>query len=266
MTDSFSERYRYSLPPDQPLIREDAPEQLRCFLIKIVIDEMHYAPKFLRSIVCDTLLVRPDTSNWSEYPNIYNEVEGLIHNAQWYQIYDIIEALARSFEHQHRLDEFADYINAGFIRLGIGWNLDGTVIVTRGDEVFQATIHTAAQALEETGYARAHKELKEALSDLSRRPEPDLTGTVQHAIGALESVAKEVSGETTSTLGAILKDHLDLIPKPLDIAIEKIWGYSSDVARHIREDRDISREEAQLVLGVSASIIAYLMDKIKEQK
>jgi hypothetical protein len=196
----------------------------------------------------------------------YNEAEGLIHDAQWYQIYDIIESLARSFEHQNRLGEFADYINIGFVKLGIGWNLDGTVIVTRGDEVFQTTTHTAAQALEEKGYARAHKELKEALADLSRRPEPDLTGTVQHAIGALESVARDLCGKPTLTLGEIIKTYPELIPKPVDTAIEKLWGYASEFARHIREDRDISREEAQFVLGISASIIAYLMDKIKEQK
>jgi hypothetical protein len=80
-------------------------------------------------------------------------------------------------------------------------------------------------------------------------------------MAALECVAREVTGDRTKTLGDILKRHLDLVPKPLDDSLAKMWGFASEFARHVREDREVKREEAQLVLGIAASVAAYLADK-----
>jgi hypothetical protein len=66
------------------------------------------------------------------------------------------------------------------------------------------------------------------------------------------------------TLGDILKVHPELLPKPLDDSISKMWGYASEYARHVREDRDIKRKEAQFILGITSTIITYLIDSIKQ--
>ena len=58
-------------------------------------------------------------------------------------------------------------------------------------------------------------------TDLSRRPNPDITGAIQHAMAALECIARTVCGDGSSTLGALLKRNPDLIPKPLNEAVEK---------------------------------------------
>ena len=39
------------------------------------------------------LRVPPDERNWSEYPNIWGEVQGLMYGCYWFKVYDIIEAL-----------------------------------------------------------------------------------------------------------------------------------------------------------------------------
>jgi hypothetical protein len=260
MTDSFSERYGYNLLPEK-LIREDAPEQIRQYFITVVVRDMHQSVTKFRAIVCSSLSIRPNPDNWSD-GNIYQETENLIHNVKWYEFYDIVETYAKHFANKNGLlDIFSEYINKGFAKFGIGWILKDCLIQTRGDEVFQYVTADAINNLEENGYSRANKELKEAFADLSRRPEPDLTGTIHHSVGALESVAKDLCGEPKLTLGEIVKKHPDLMPTPIVAAVEKLWGYSSDVARHIREDRNVLREEAQFVLGISASLISYLMEK-----
>ena len=33
------------------------------------------SPSPMRDLICQVLLVKPDTNNWSEYPNIWNEVD-----------------------------------------------------------------------------------------------------------------------------------------------------------------------------------------------
>ena len=57
------------------------------------------------------------------------------------------------------------------------------------------------QRLDETGLKRAANEMREALRDISRRPEPDITGAIQHAMAALEATAREATGQSNPTLG-----------------------------------------------------------------
>ncbi len=119
------------------------------------------------------------------------------------------------------------------------------------------------ETLEEAGYEAAKRELEEGRRDLSRRPEPDVTGAIQHCMAALECTARIVSGDERATLGEIINRRAaDLgLPRPLDNAIEKMWGYASEVARHIREGQTPTRKEAELVLGIAASLVTYLSQR-----
>src|SRR6202020_3574011 len=100
--------------------------------------------------------------------------------------------------------------------------------------------------------------LHEALQDLSRRPQPDLPSAVYHAMGSLECLARDVTGDPKATLGEVLKRNHGLLPKPLDTALSQVWGYASNEARHVEEGRDISREEAELLVGLSEAVSTYL--------
>jgi hypothetical protein len=119
----------------------------------------------------------------------------------------------------------------------------------------------ATAALKASERPTAAKHLHEALEDLSRRPEADLPGAVYHAMGSLECVARDVSGDEKATLGEILKRYPGFLPKPLDEALSKIWGYASNEARHVLEGRETNREEAELLVGLSAALSTYLDHK-----
>jgi hypothetical protein len=159
---------------------------------------------------------------------------------------------------------FTERINALLVDQGVGWQLiDGKVRV-RGDDQFEATMVAAASALDERGKATSAGQLREAMRDLSRRPEADCTGAVQHSVAALECFAREVCGDKKATLGVILAKHgakLE-IPAPLDKALDRIWGYASEQGRHLREGREPTAREATLVVAVSAATITYLMDAL----
>ena len=131
-------------------------------------------------------------------------------------------------------------------------------IVNRGTEAFETTIKTASTALKTAGRTTARAELHEALADLSRRPDADLTGAVQHAMAALEMRRTRACGDDKATLGDIIKRHPNLIPKPLDSAVEKAWGYASETGRHLREGREPERKEVELLVGLAATIATYL--------
>jgi hypothetical protein len=267
----FSRRhgFRESEPPIT--IWEDAPEELRHCVLSTAHQKCGIKPSPFRDIVCEVLRKRPDPSNWSEYPNIWSEVEWLVHNCDWYRVYDIVEVI---FAHLMTVDQndyrgqgakaviFNDEMNCAFRELGVGWQLVDGMIQARGDDAFEAVVARAKEALVATNKAIAHNELEEALRDISRRPQPDATGAVQHSMAALECVAKDVTGEQKATLGQILARHGTLVPKPLDQAVDKLWGFACDKARHVREGQVLDRHEAQLVVGLAASLVNYLVQKI----
>lgn len=259
--ESFSRRYGFSSKQREITIRYEAPEELRGAILQIAI-ETGLTPSPLRQIICRVLRTLPDRYNWSEYPNIWDEVQGEILSCNWFKVYDIAEAIYRD-QSQGNPIEFEKLLNEYFIENGIGWQMEDGKIIARGSESFETTIHEAVEILENSGRPTASNEIHEAINDLSRRPEPDTTGAIQHGMAALECVARDICGDSNATLGQILNRYSDRLnlPRPLDEALTKLWGYSSNMARHMREGNTIDYIEAELVVGTACVIATYLSKK-----
>lgn len=266
----FSERNRLS-PDLVPItIREDAPPDLRGMVVEFAY-QAELGPSELRTIVCRALMIPPNPSNWSEFPNIDGEVRSDLQSCAWYEVYDVIEAIHDGLKASDRYkrpigqeppsEEFSRLINQFFVRRGVGWQLAAGRIEVRGPEVFESAVRPTAARLETSLPTAAH-ELHEALHDLARRPQADLTGAVHHSMAALECTARVAAGDSKATLGAILAKHPGLIPPPLDAAVEKVWGFASEMGRHIREGRSVSYEEAELIVMLAAAAASYLELKI----
>lgn len=257
MQERFSDRHGYRGTEQEITIREDAPEGLR-FAIPLIAQDTGMSPSFMREVICAILLIRPDPSNWSEYPNVWEEVNGLLGTCPWFNVYDIAEGLysAAAQRFPERAERFRDKLNQYFRENGIGWQMADGQVVYRGSESFAETTHEASRVLSETGRSAAANEIHEALADISRRPVPDVTGAIQHAIAALECTARDVTGEPNLTLGRLVP-RLGL-SRPLDSAVEKLWGYASERARHIREGQVVPSEEAELIVSVACAVCTFL--------
>ena len=259
----FSKRHGYRSQPKQISIWEGAPENLRHFVLETA-REIGYEPSTIRNLICSILHVRPDPNNWSEYPNIWGEAQNLVYGCDWFKFYDFLEEMYRSLANhathnaQERMTHFQEALNEFFIDEGIGWQMIDGEIVTRGTETFESNVQGAVAVLEAAGRVTARDEIHEALVDLSRRPEADLTGAVQHAMAALECVARDVCGDEHATLGEVIKRYPGTIPKPLDESVSKAWGYASEMARHIREGRKLERKDVELIVGLAAIVATYL--------
>jgi hypothetical protein len=128
-------------------------------------------------------------------------------------------------------------------------------------EGFEEILKDATAPLEASPRPTAAQHLHEALQALSRRPQADLPGAICHAMGALECVARDLAADPKATLSEILKRYPGLVPKPLDTALSQVWGYASNEAGHVKEGREPSREEAELLVGLVAAISGYLTHK-----
>ncbi|EFO28792.1 conserved hypothetical protein [Roseibium sp. TrichSKD4] len=194
---TFSKRHNFAVAEPPITIREDAPEGLR---YAAIINAHHCRLSYsqIRTVVCKVLLTAPDMGNWSEVPNIRDEVIWEINHCEWYKVYDVIEALVSFIEGTYGYQDTAEYVNsmnAHFVDAGIGWKYEaGEGIVYRGENSFQTATKTTSQVLEETGYQRASREISEAIADISRRPHPDVTGAISHAAVAIECVGNKILG------------------------------------------------------------------------
>ena len=183
-------------------------------------------------------------------------------------MYDFVEALYRALLESSEPDQaliWQQRINDYFNEMGVGWRLVGGNLESRGAEAFRSAVDNAREELQEADLPTARGEIHEALEDLSGRPEPDLTGAIQHGMAGLECTARECVGDPKATLGDIIKKYPGLFPKPLDEALSKAWGYASETGRHIREGRTPTHPEAELIVGVAAATCIYLAAKIKER-
>jgi hypothetical protein len=260
----FSRRFGHKSEPAEITVREDAPSDLRAALLQIAL-EASLTPSGLRQVVCRVLRKTPDPGNWSEYPNVWEEVQRLVDGCEWFRVYDIVEAIHADLSRRDppQAAEFETLMNDYFVEAGIGWQMvEGTVQV-RGPESFEAVVRRAVEVLDASQRPTARTEIHEALRDLSRRPDPDVTGAIQHGMAALECLARDVCGDPKATLGEILK-RLPMVPKPLDDALAKAWGYASEMARHVREGRVPAREEGELMVGLAATAVTYIVNKSGE--
>jgi len=255
--DTFSKRNNYSTPQKPIAIREDAPQGLREFIVQTLY-AFGYPPSYLRKLFCRILRKSPDLDNWSEYPNIEYEVQQLIEECDWFKVYDIIEAVYSQID---KRNDFENEVNDYFKESGIGWKLENGTVLFRGDESFENDIQNAVKVMALSNLQTARNEISESIKDLSRKPNPDITGAIQHGLASLECVAREVTGNKTQTLGAIVSKDRNIVPAPLDKAIDSIWQFSSEQGRHLREGREPGFDEAELLVGLSASIGTYLARK-----
>lgn len=252
----FSERHNIKSPKVAIVTRDEAPENFRNWIIQ---SAYHYGlkPSDLRTIICRILRVGPDPDNWSERPNIHSENEALLHGAEWAKAYEVAEQLYESVDKE----KFESDLNDFFYKNGIGWIMEKGNIIHRNDEDYSPDIGEAIEILETADKHTAKNEIQQAVNDLSKRPTPDLTGAIQHAMAGLECLVRDITGDTKGTLGQLVKNHKGVIPAPVDSAVSQIYGYSSNIARHIQEGNDPSEEEAELVVGLMVTLVNYLSKK-----
>ena len=257
--EKFSKRLGVSVQPAPILIRYEVTQELRDYLL-LMIEPYISSLKVIREIVCTATKTAPDRGNWGENDFMKDEIVGILENCPWYNIYDIIELVYAHISNSAQKDDFEKDVNDYFLQKGIGWKMTQGTIEYRGDDAFEEKMAESATILSEAGLDTSANELKEALKDLSKKPEPEITGAIQHSVAALECVARKVSG-SKETLGQLIKDNPDIVPRPTDEIVSKIFGYASEWGRHLKEGRNPDYEEAELIVHLSASFCSYLSKK-----
>jgi len=260
MKERFSKRYGINLAERPITIRYDAPDELRYYVSTLILQFNKGTLKHLRSILCTTAMISPDPSNWGENDYMKSEIESIIERCDWFRVYEIIEVAYEEIVKEEYKEEFENNINEFFIEYGIGWRMENGELLIKGNDTFEKDISATSSTLKDAGHNTSAEEIRQAILDLSRIPEPDITGAVQHSGAALECVAREVVG-SKETLGALIKAHPEIVPSPINEVVFKLFGYASEKGRHLREGVLPSFDEAELIVRLSASLCSYLCKK-----
>lgn len=268
MADELPFSRRHGFEPKEPeiSIRNEAPPNLRFALLALArrggLDNGD-----ILELLTLVLLVAPQ-GNWSSN-YVEAEIAQLLRTAPWPKVYECAEALYLRLKKLHDAEWtdppahewFERELNAYFRQHGIGWQMIGGQVEFRGPQPLEEELSAATEMLEGTSRPTAARELTEGRHDLSRRPEPDVTGAIQHALASLECLSRDITGDPRVTFGELIKRYPHLFPKPLDEAMHKLWGYASEFARHIREGRDPELPEAILIVGLAASVTSFLLER-----
>jgi hypothetical protein len=263
----FSRRHGFVGHPKEITIREDAPRDFRAAFLEIIrkVGSRHQGhPELeIRNAVATNLGKYVDPAIWLHYEDAWKQVERLVYECDWFHVYDLVEAVNSHFGQMTPVaaQEFSELINDRLVGQGIGWQLVNGKVVTRGDEAFEQMHKTALAELHADKRPTTANQIDEALRALSRRPEPNLRGAIFHGMGALECLIRDLAGDEKLTLGEALKKHPDLVPKPVDEALSKLWGYASNEARHVAEGKEPNRNDAEFIVGLAFSTCTYLTRK-----
>ena len=252
--DSFSKRNKINIKPIEITIRFDAPTELREWLF-CLIKRLKYSIKSFRDIVCQMSYQTANPDQWGENSYMEEEIRELLANCRWNNIYDIIEETYKQIP-MNTKEDYTSSLNDYFYNNGYGWKLENGQVLSRGDGAFEESMSSAVTCVKDTN-PDAFNEIREALVDISKRPEPDVTGAVQHSMAALECFCRSIFGEEKKTLGEIIKNHRDDIAKPLDNAMEKLWAFASNYGRHVQEGNVPLFDDAEFVVHICASLIVY---------
>jgi len=262
LREPFSKQYR---TPKEIAIREDAPPLLRHFVLQTAREELKWSVYDIRAVICRVLRVIPNEYERGSDFYMWEEAKEWMYGCEWFQVYDVIEALYGRFERydseeygRHFAERFTDEINRFFVDQGIGWQLVNGQIITRGDEGFQGAVKTADFQLNDNQRPTAASHIRFAFRALSERPTPNTSGAVAQATSAVECVLHDITGHEM-TLGKYLDKHPGLFHPALRKALDGVYGYASDAgARHGKEGREPSFDEAQFAVTTCAAACSLL--------
>jgi len=192
---------------------------------------------------------------------ILKDIRSYYFESDWYEVYDFLEYVLIS----ERNNKLIERINHILERELSGYRFIESAFVPVTDEV---EVDAVQKALTEGPFSGVHAHLKKAMEHLSRRENPDYRNSIKESISAVESMAREVTGNPKATLG----DALSMLEKNnhLHPALKKgfsaIYGYTSDEGgiRHAMLDEPtITVTDAKFFLVSCSTFINYLKANLR---
>lgn len=277
----FSRKYKL-YRPSIGLIHEEVPDGVRRALLNLLEGGILFTDSAGWKGIQDAIFKAPEVRCEFEIDPTgivaSLRVKEIAQGCEWYTFMDICELLAALFRTQHwkayqpsLTDEaFEEAINEIFADNSLGYELRDGRIERFGAPFVDEALSKVRQLLRQAEYAGPNEQFEKAMAFLNRRPNPDTANCVKDAVGAVEALARIVTGNESLVLSSIL-DREPLrsgIHGALRQMMHKLYAYRGDAEGAAHGQTSIGQitvKEAELALGVSASCMIYLAKKFGKE-
>jgi len=263
---------RYGLRPRPPgLLYDSVPNTARVGLVHIVHKHKStmYMPQVYRESTRVLRLKRRVVALEDERYAL-DALDEMVATCEWWAFYDLCEVIVDYLRRRSAgFGEFQRDANRLFEEEYLGWRLKAGVVERVGTEQSQRIVEKARRSLGDARLAGPEEQFAKALRSLSARPEPDTANCVKDAVGALEGVARIVTGRHSAVLSDIVSELKG--KKAIHPALAKcfagLYAYRGDAegaAHGAVTGVPVPVAEAEMALNMSASLIIYLVNKAAE--
>ena len=250
---------REGLRGEYPLIYDDAPDALRHGLLEVLHGLRYRKPTEQRRILCNALRVIPDKSNWSEYPNIENEVLDLIAMKPWYRFYDALERIQLYLPDMQHLTYYKK-MNALFDDEQVGYRFEVGNIVRIGTEELHSAVKAARNALQGERFAEPRRQFERGYEFRNGRP-PDWPNAIKEAVNSVEAVLQVVYDRPGMALPTIVSQNFpDELPGGIKKMFRSLYSQGSGTvgARHASiGGNEPTGPRAELAIHIAAALHAF---------
>ncbi len=179
----------------------------------------------------------------------------------WYEAYNLAEFILQY--HGSPQAAIAD-LNKVLSKEMAGYRYIGGqfVPVTAAEEV-----ESVDESLNAMPYAGARSHIQAAVALLANKQNPDYRNSIKESISAIESIAREITGNPKATLGAALNslEKKGAMHPALKQALSSLYGYTSDEGgiRHaMLEVSSLDAADAKFMLVVCSAFANYMKEKV----
>jgi hypothetical protein len=254
---------RFSVPPKPPQSRPDeVPDSIRVKLVPL-IDKFRGGRGLPGAYTIGPALYESLGKIPPQPTGDMHMIRQLFHEAEWWQIYDLAEALVQMCG---RPEEIAAHIEGIFAEANVPYAMTPEGIVWRFSKPAVEVIKESTRLLvEDSALKGPAQQWQKAMDHLSERP-PDSENSIKDAVGAVEGTGRILSGRENENLSKLIAPFAKKIGMhpTLAVMVDKLYAYRGDeqaVAHGATKELKATPAEAELVLHVSAALIVYLRKK-----
>lgn len=281
MSLSFSQRYGYKEVRDVFQIEgidNDLKNgiwnalQITCFIGNYDLNNPYMEDDQRLVSLCEKLWTNYLKARSNEFPTSWylfeKELEHYFNEtAQWYELYDLIEYLAKYIA-RYSYKNYKTVINTSLEKEMSGYRLIGHEITLIVDEV---EIQSIEEAINNSNLKHVTSHLESALKLMSDRKSPSYRNSIKESISAVEGIAKLITGERKVELKGALHKLDEQLDTPLHGALKSgflsIYGYTSDsdgIRHALTDEENVLFEDAKFMLVACSAFVNYLVSKAEK--
>lgn len=264
---SFGQRLGLT-PNKKPFQIEDAGIELRTKIWNILILEVFNSElDFTRRTAEYPLLVELWVNHYNipfddmpvSYETLKKSIRKVIFDSDWLYFFETVEFIVRNYYKNEGLIKF---INTSLESENSAYRFVGNSLtpITNENEIKEIE-----KAINENLYSGVQTHLKQAISLMSDKQNPDFRNSIKESISAVESAAKKITGDSKASLGTALAElkKKKNFHAAYEEAFKKLYGWTSDsdgIRHSLLEESNLTLADARFMLVACSAFVNYMID------